>query len=123
VPWSRRRVLVIAFVVAESTPRGGDVGTDPTQSRALGETPPIRRIRTVAFGEAVHDRCPRPIVEGGMDGVREQRLDGWRVRDPEPSVLDRLLRQAYLFDDPAAYEAGVRDALAALAAGEGWAAA
>ena len=25
-------------------------------------------------------------------------------------LLDRLLRQAYLFDDPEAYEAGVRDA-------------
>jgi hypothetical protein len=29
-------------------------------------------------------------------------------------VLEQLLRQAYLFDDPRAYEAGVRDALAAV---------
>lgn len=31
-------------------------------------------------------------------------------------VLTRLLRQAYLFDDPMAYQAGVRDAFAALGA-------
>ncbi len=30
------------------------------------------------------------------------------------AVLDRLLQQAYLFDDPAAYEAGVRDAVEAI---------
>jgi hypothetical protein len=32
------------------------------------------------------------------------------------TVLERLLRQAYLFDDPVAYEAGVRDAIAELVA-------
>ena len=32
------------------------------------------------------------------------------------AVLDRLLSQAYLFDDPGAYEAGVRDALEAATA-------
>lgn len=32
------------------------------------------------------------------------------------TVLDRLLAQAYLFDDPGAYEAGVRDAVDAIAA-------
>jgi hypothetical protein len=31
-------------------------------------------------------------------------------------VLDRLLEQSYLFDDPGAYEAGVRDAFDVLAA-------
>jgi len=31
-------------------------------------------------------------------------------------ILDRLLTQAYLFDDPSAYEAGVRDAAEAIAA-------
>lgn len=30
-------------------------------------------------------------------------------------LLDRLLSQAYLFDDPSAYEAGVRDAYELLA--------
>jgi hypothetical protein len=30
-------------------------------------------------------------------------------------VIDRLLRRAHLFDDPGAYEAGVRDAVEALA--------
>ncbi len=32
------------------------------------------------------------------------------------AVLGRLLSQAYLFDDPAAYEAGVRDAIEATTA-------
>lgn len=32
------------------------------------------------------------------------------------AVLDRLLSQAYLFDDPGAYEAGVRDAIEAATA-------
>jgi hypothetical protein len=31
------------------------------------------------------------------------------------SLLERLLRQAHLFDDPGVYEAGVRDAFEALA--------
>jgi hypothetical protein len=31
-------------------------------------------------------------------------------------LLDRLLARAYLFDDPGAYEAGVRDALEQVAA-------
>jgi hypothetical protein len=31
-------------------------------------------------------------------------------------LLQRLVRQAYLFDDPAAYEAGVRDAIGAVEA-------
>jgi hypothetical protein len=35
------------------------------------------------------------------------------------TVLERLLRQAYLFDDPLAYEAGVRDAIAELVAASG----
>jgi hypothetical protein len=30
------------------------------------------------------------------------------------TLLERLVRQAYLFDDPAAYAAGVRDALDAV---------
>jgi hypothetical protein len=30
------------------------------------------------------------------------------------AMLERLLRQAHLFDDPRTYEAGVRDAFAAL---------
>lgn len=37
--------------------------------------------------------------------------------DDEPqrtAVLERLLDQAHLFDDPVAYEAGVRDAIEAL---------
>jgi hypothetical protein len=29
-------------------------------------------------------------------------------------TIERLLRQSHLFDDPAAYEAGVRDALDAV---------
>jgi len=32
------------------------------------------------------------------------------------AILDRLLAQAYLFDDPGAYEAGVRDATEAIIA-------
>ena len=32
------------------------------------------------------------------------------------TILDRLLAQAYLFDDPDAYEAGVRDATEAITA-------
>jgi hypothetical protein len=32
------------------------------------------------------------------------------------TVIDRLLSQSYLFDDPSAYEAGVRDAFDVLAA-------
>jgi hypothetical protein len=32
----------------------------------------------------------------------------------DDAALHRLLAQAYLFDDPAAYEAGVRDAVEAL---------
>jgi hypothetical protein len=35
------------------------------------------------------------------------------------TVLERLLRQAYLFDDPVAYEAGVRDAIAELLGASG----
>ncbi len=31
------------------------------------------------------------------------------------TVIERLLRQSHLFDDPSAYEAGVRDTLEALA--------
>jgi hypothetical protein len=31
------------------------------------------------------------------------------------AMLERLLRQAHLFDDPGIYEAGVRDAFEALA--------
>jgi hypothetical protein len=31
------------------------------------------------------------------------------------ATLQRLLRQSHLFDDPATYEAGVRDALEAVA--------
>jgi hypothetical protein len=33
------------------------------------------------------------------------------VATSEDHLLARLLRRAHLFDDPAAYEAGVRDAL------------
>jgi hypothetical protein len=33
------------------------------------------------------------------------------VVTPQSQLLRRLLRRAHLFDDPAAYEAGVRDAL------------
>lgn len=52
-----------------------------------------------------------------MDGTRVDGtlVDGTRVDGTlADGILDRLLRQAYLFDDPRAYEAGVRDAVAAL---------
>jgi hypothetical protein len=32
------------------------------------------------------------------------------------TTIERLLRQSHVFDDPATYEAGVRDALEAIAA-------
>ena len=32
------------------------------------------------------------------------------------TTIERLLRQSHVFDDPGAYEAGVRDALEAIAA-------
>ena len=37
--------------------------------------------------------------------------------DSMDQLLERLLRQAHLFDDPAAYEAGVLDAVEAVQAG------
>lgn len=55
----------------------------------------VRRAQSRSTGAAAK-QAPRPGRESGH-------------------VADRLLEKAYLYDDPAAYEAGVRAALAAVA--------
>lgn len=47
----------------------------------------------------------------GTPWMTPQRGAWGRDEDAMDVLLRRLLDQAYLFDDPAAYEAGVRDAL------------
>ncbi|MTV26147.1 hypothetical protein FTX61_12120 [Nitriliruptoraceae bacterium ZYF776] len=69
-----------------------------------------RPSRTLHPRVTVRKRPSRTVERPGALTPDRPR-DGATV---EP-LLERLLNQAYLFDDPGAYEAGVRDAFAALA--------
>lgn len=111
----------------------------PNATRAVGAGLQTRWLAAFARGLAASDLTTgAAAVElreaAGHDAVRDLRAARDLVQEcaaraiidtalaltdgpPQPSetdVVDRLLANAELFDDPAAYTAGVRDAVAAL---------